>query len=185
MMHAGFGAMRLIGAALLGIGLLPPVAEAAASDLTPDEVRAVYVDGGMVASTPTYSTDGVAMFSVQRAGELNPAHPALRVFVYLSAESAADEHRLAHARDEARRNATLAYSDDVGPQLLLGYGPSLWRGNVALVQVAPSDDVGAHAQEIECGIDGVAITPQPRTTVTPGYQAALDNLLGGGTRASQ
>jgi hypothetical protein len=50
---------------------------------------------------------------------------------------------------------------------------------------AAEDHRLAHAQEIECGIDGVAITPQPRTTVTPGYQAALDNLVGGGTRASQ
>jgi hypothetical protein len=124
------------------------------------------------------------MFSVQGAGELNPGQPALRVFVYLNAEEAAAEHRRAHARDEARRNATLTYSDDVGPQLLLGYGPSLWRSNVALVQLAPVDDVGAHAQEIECGIDGTAITPQPRTTVTPGFQASLDNLLGGGTQAS-
>jgi hypothetical protein len=185
MMHAGLAALRLIAPALLVFGSVLPVAAAPAADLAAEEVHSVYVNAGLTVSTPTYSTDGVATFSVDTPGELNPGQPGLRVFVYLNSDRADAEHRQLHTGEEARRNANLLYSDDVGPQLLFGYGPSLWRQNVALIQLAPLDDVGAHAQEIECGADGTSITPLPRTTVAPGYQAALENLLGGAAQASQ
>ena len=166
--------LRFIAPVLLALGSVLPVN---AAELTPEAVRAAYVDAGLVASTPTYSTDGIATFSVDVPGDLNPSQPALRVFVYLNADRAEAEHQRAHASEEARRNATLPHSDDLGPQLLMGYGSSMWRYNIALVQRAPGDDVGAHAVEIECGADGVAITPLPRTTVAPVYQAALEPLL--------
>jgi hypothetical protein len=160
--------------ALLGIAF-------ALQGVTAEEVRSVYVDAGLVVSTPTYSTDGVATLIVNGDAD----QPTLRVFVFPDADAAAAEHRLAHAREEARWNSTLAHSDDGGPQLLTGYGMSMWRGNVALVQAAPFEDVGAHAHEIECGEDGTAITPLPTTRVARGYQAALDSLLMRGVRVSQ
>jgi hypothetical protein len=175
-----------MNARVISVGLMVPAflaigstvaAAAPAADVNPDEVRAVYVDAGLAVSSPIFSADRVASFSVDPVSQVG--QPALRVFVFLNTESALAEHRLAQAREETRRNQTLAYSDEGGPQLLSGYGLSLWRQNVALVQLAPFDDVGAHAAEIECGDDGTAITPLPRTNVAGGYSAPLEALLGG------
>jgi hypothetical protein len=176
-MNARLIRMCLITPALLVLGLVAPASAATAADPTADEVRAAYVAAGLSVSSPTISADRVAWFSIEAIGQVG--QPALRVFVFPSVESAQTEHRSAHAREESMRHQVLVYSDESGPQLLSGYGLSLWRQNVALVQLAPFDDVGAHAHEIECGSDGVAITPLPRTTVAYDYRAPLEALLGG------
>jgi hypothetical protein len=54
--------------------------------------------------------------------------------VYPTAADATVAHQQAHQRAEARLGKRWPWSDDHGPQLLSGYGDSVWRQNVALVQ---------------------------------------------------
>jgi hypothetical protein len=54
--------------------------------------------------------------------------------VFPSPEAAIAAHQNAHQAAEARLGASHAFSDDFGPQLLVGYGGSVWRSNVALVE---------------------------------------------------
>jgi hypothetical protein len=54
--------------------------------------------------------------------------------VFTSPEAANAAHQKAHREAEARLGERHAFSDDFGPQLLVGYGGSVWRSNVALVE---------------------------------------------------
>ena len=54
--------------------------------------------------------------------------------VFASPEAANAAHQKAHTQAEARLGEQHAFSNDFGPQLLVGYGGSVWRSNVALVE---------------------------------------------------
>ena len=56
------------------------------------------------------------------------------VIVYPDAATATAAHQRAHRAAEARLGLHLLYGFDNGPQLLGGYGGSVWRANVAAVQ---------------------------------------------------
>jgi hypothetical protein len=54
--------------------------------------------------------------------------------VYPTTAAAVAAHQQAHQQAEARLQQSYSWSDDHGPQLIAGYGASVWRANVALVQ---------------------------------------------------
>jgi hypothetical protein len=54
--------------------------------------------------------------------------------VFSTPEAADAAHQKAHHQAEARLGEQHPFSNDFGPQLLVGYGGSVWRSNVALVQ---------------------------------------------------
>ena len=54
--------------------------------------------------------------------------------VYRDTDVALAAHQAAHARAERAMGRAWPFSDDNGPQLLAGYGGSVWRGNVAIVE---------------------------------------------------
>jgi hypothetical protein len=138
-------------AVALAFTLLPMSAQAAAPrELAPEQVRTAFARAGYVVSEPSVWTDEAVLFMVRDPADGPADRPVLRVFIFLNAAVAAEEHRRAHLHDEARRNRTIADSDDHGPQLLAGYGASVWRANVALVQASPPDDVGAFPVEPNC-----------------------------------
>ena len=56
------------------------------------------------------------------------------VIVYPDAATATAAHQNAHRAAEALRGLHLRYNFDNGPQLMGGYGGSLWRANVVVVQ---------------------------------------------------
>jgi len=56
--------------------------------------------------------------------------------VYDSPTAAAEAHRKAHRAAEERVGESWPFSDDNGPQLLAGYGGSVWRSHVALGQTS-------------------------------------------------
>jgi hypothetical protein len=58
----------------------------------------------------------------------------LMAIVYPDVATATAAHQRAHRQAEERIDERWLYNDDFGPQLLSGYGASVWRGNVALVQ---------------------------------------------------
>ena len=143
-------------------------------DVTPEAVRDAFTEAGFSTSNAAVDTSGVASFTVEANGML-----VVRVFVYPTAGAALAAHHEAHRQEEAGRNMSLAFSDDTGPQLLSGYGLSLWRQNVALIQVAPADDTGAYPQEIDCAPGDLApVQLRSRTLVASAYAAPVETLLG-------
>jgi hypothetical protein len=116
-------------------------------DLQVTEVRAAFASAGLPAGEPgAWTEDGVVVFAVDDPAVGLTGHPQLRVFVYRSATAAA-AHQQAHTQDEGRRNRTVSFSDQLGPQLLTGYGASAWTRNVALVQASDPSDVGSFSSE--------------------------------------
>jgi hypothetical protein len=74
----------------------------------------------------------------------------VRAFVYRDAQAAGAAHRQAHAQQAASVNGPFPDSDDVGPQLLSGFGGSTWRRNIALIQSSPHTFADLMPAEVEC-----------------------------------
>jgi hypothetical protein len=75
----------------------------------------------------------------------------LMVVVYPDVASAAEAHRRAHERAEAKIGIPVPMSDDHGPQLLVGYGGSVWRNNVAMLQTTLRTLSGLYYEDIQTG----------------------------------
>jgi hypothetical protein len=162
-------------------------ARAVSRTLTPDEVRAVFLRAGYLVGEPAPWSGEVSMLAVRRPEAPVSDRALLRVFVFADEEAAAAEHRRAHAADEARSNRPIVASDDRGPRLLIGYGASVWRHNVAVVQASPIDDLSAYPVEPDCAptpvftdLSGADPTPPdltlPATGVDPGVVELLENI---------
>jgi hypothetical protein len=80
-----------------------------------------------------------AYFAVRDPIDVRDDARVLMVVVYLDVEDAVAAHTRAHAAAEDRLGWSVAMSDDHGPQLLVGYGGSVWRRNVAIVQSSLRD----------------------------------------------
>src|SRR5438094_10228598 len=63
-----------------------------------------------------------------------PDYRIVMAIVFSTPESANAAHQKAHPQAEVRLGEQHAFSNDFGPQLLVGYGGSVWRSNVALVE---------------------------------------------------
>jgi hypothetical protein len=99
--------------------------------LTSGEVRTAYVEQGFQTSRPiTWWTNGSTTFTVEDPAEQNsPSARVLMVIVYPDRASADAEHR-------------------DGVHLVPGYGPSVWQGNVAMVQTTRSELARRYAAEV-------------------------------------
>jgi hypothetical protein len=163
------------------------VARAVPRILTPEEVRAAFLRAGYLVGEPAPWSGEVSMLAVRRPEATLGDRPLLRVFVFANEDAAASEHRRAHAADEARSNRPIVASDDRGPRLLTGYGASVWRHNVAVVQASTIDDLSAYPIEPDCAptpvftnLTGADPTPVdltlPATGVDPRVVELLENI---------
>jgi hypothetical protein len=157
-----------------------PLSQAAHSvDLTPEQVRGAYLNAAHLVSPLMTSDDGVITFSVSNPSDALWQNPVLRVSVYTSTAAAVAAHQRASSGNEADRSGAYADGDDRGPPLLTGYGLSVWRQNVSVIQAAPAEDVGAWPVEVDCANN---LSSQqvvlPRTIVEPQYVVPLQALLG-------
>jgi hypothetical protein len=104
----------------------------------------------------------------------------LMVLVYPSATAALGGRLQAEANDQAQHANDLAISGS-GPHLVIGYGESVWRGNVALVQTTQSalDRAYQQQQDRDNGVyvDGISVADPslPLFAVDLDFQQALDN----------
>jgi hypothetical protein len=86
-----------------------------------------------VASPPAVWSGSALMIEAKQADGRT-----VRPIVYRDAAAAAAARQQAYAEHASATDARLIYSDDVGPQLLSGFGASTWRRNIALVESGPS-----------------------------------------------
>jgi hypothetical protein len=137
--------------------------------LSPDQVRAQYLERGFEISAPTtWWTNGATTFIVQDPSEHNsPSARVLMVIVY---------------PDVATANAERSSR---GEHLVPGYGPSVWQGNVALMQSTHDEQARRYAAEVSrddptfaaTGAES-AITAEVSSPVGPDFLTALqDGIL--------
>jgi hypothetical protein len=129
-------------------------------------VHAAFVRAGYAASQPSPWDDGTVTFMVHEPAQPSSDRPTLRVFVFAASALAEAEHQRAHAGEVRRQGRPVAYSDDLGLQLLSGNGVSVWRRNVALVQASPAGDLSTFPTEPTCPPESVFTTDtQERTAL--------------------
>jgi hypothetical protein len=98
------------------------------------ELREQFSRCGYEIANPRAVTPYVVIRDPAGASLAGTDYRILMAIVYASPTAALDAHRKTHAEAELRIGDRWPFSDDNGPQLLAGYGGSVWRGNVALVQ---------------------------------------------------
>jgi hypothetical protein len=123
--------------------LLCPAGAAAqstvAADLTLDQVRSQFQRNGYDVGQPLHfdwMSPPVTSFQV-RDGR-GRADRVLMVLLYPDSAAARSAHLQAQMREDTEQNRGLMYSDEHGPRLVPGYGESVWRQNMALVQSSQS-----------------------------------------------
>lgn len=160
---------RLVAIAfeIMFLAVVPAVASPAPSPLvsTPElqieDVRTVLAQIGYEATRPVGALDGPVPMVEARAVK---GPEIVRVLVFADSAAAA----IAHRQADAVTDGGLTWSDDVGPQLLSGYGASAWRRNVALIQTSPETFGRLMPPESDC-VDGTS-TP----TVVPFREYRVD-----------
>jgi hypothetical protein len=125
--------------AALTLGLLAASASpvtAANRALTSAEVRAQFAECGYDVGNSGSASNGpyIVVQDPAAAGVRDTDARVLMAIVYRDLESANGAHSRAHHDAEHRLGELMPFSNDNGPQLLPGYGGSVWRGNVALVE---------------------------------------------------
>jgi hypothetical protein len=129
--HAG----SFLTALALGTLLAAPVA-AAPYVMTSVQVRDQFLQCGYEVGNP--GTPPTSRYLVVRDPGVSEVRGAdyriVMAIVYPSEAAARAQHERAHRQAEERLGVRWPFSDNQGPQLLAGYGASVWRANVALVQ---------------------------------------------------
>ena len=104
--------------------------------LTPPEARDEFARCGYELVNPGSPSTGRYIVirdpGASEVGDLD--YRIVMAIVYPSEVAAVAEHQQAHRDAEQRTNVRRTFSNDNGPQLLAGYGGSVWRANVAMVQ---------------------------------------------------
>jgi hypothetical protein len=132
----------IAGAASLAISALmaaqAPVGDAWAASraLGSQEVQAQFKQCGYAVGNPGAPVGGRYLVVRDPGYDLDTNNDTriVMAIVYADVQTALSAHVAAHRQAEARLGDVRPFNDDNGPQLLSGYGGSVWRGNVALVE---------------------------------------------------
>ncbi len=74
------------------------------------------------------------LLDIRDPGPITPDSRLVRAIVYTDADAASAAHQRAHLLAENRAQVDVPMNDDNGPQVLPGYGGTVWRNNVALME---------------------------------------------------
>jgi hypothetical protein len=176
--------LRSIAASLAAAVCLWPVAAGAqeaqplpVTGLSVDQARQVFAGAGFQvdeALSWDWTSPPVKSFQVH-----DPNGRILMVLVYGSTTAAEAGRLQAQAHEQAQQAGQTV--SGVGPHLVTGYGTSVWRGNVALVQTTQSElnRVYQSQQDRDNGqyVEGTAAVEAgaPLVAVDLDFQQALDN----------
>jgi hypothetical protein len=174
--------IRSIAASLAAAVCLWPVAAGAQEAqplraMTVEQARDTFAGAGYQvdeALSWDWTSPPVKSFQVH-----DPRGRILMVLVYGSTTAAEAERLQAEAHEQAQQPWQSV--SGVGPHLVIGYGTSVWRGNVALVQTTQSElnrayqsqqdrDNGQYVESTPAGEPGA-----PLLAVDLDFQQALDN----------
>jgi hypothetical protein len=148
----------MLQAALLALLPLSVAADGAQSsplsDVRADAIRQVLERAGYIAGPPAAWGEN-ALIIEARGTESR----TIRAIVFPDAQAAATAHQQAYTQQAGGTVPMLGYSDDVGPQLLSGFGASVWRRNVALVESSPLIFAELMPVEFDCTDTAPPATP--------------------------
>ena len=145
---------------------------------TTEQVRAAFVAAGYDVGQPdswNWTSPPVTTFQVRDAGR----DRVLMVFVY-SSTTAAEAARLEAEAHEQALNGGVPMLSDSGPHLIVGYGPSLWDGSVALVQTTQSELARAYQSQIDrehIDVDMADVLNRTAPSVDADFQEVLQSSL--------
>jgi hypothetical protein len=156
----------LLGFAATFTALLPVLASAQSAPpiATADQVRAQFIGAGYQVDAPTtWWTNGSTTFLVHDPlGQADTNARVVMVLVYPDLETA-----------QADRQRTDAMSgSDFGPQLVPGYGPSVWQGNVAMVESTFGELNRQYQAQLETDL-GTAIAVGRSQTTEPAQRPQI------------
>jgi len=147
---------------------------------TVEQARQAFSDAGYTvdqAHTWDWTSPPFATFQVKDSSR----DRVLVVLVYPSV-GAAQVARLQAASNE-QPSAARPSGGDVGPHMVIGYGPSTWSGNVAMVQTTGSQLLQLYQIQIDqsndfyVNPDLARASSQPQIAVDVDFQQALQNGL--------
>jgi len=133
------GALLFLLSALAALAVWPTGAATAAatpSGLTSLDVRDQFTRCGYEIANPGAPTRSQYVVVEDPGAALvrGANYRIVMAIVYPDAAAAIAAHLKAHREAEDRLGARHVFSDNHGPQLLAGYGGSVWRVNVAMVE---------------------------------------------------
>lgn len=148
---------------------------APAADMTADQVRADFLGLGYQVDAPTtwWTNNHVTTFTVSdRSDQGSASGRILMVLVYPNAATAQTEISTAQAH-EAAENADLTLAAG-GPHLVAGYGPSVLRQNVAVVESTQQELARRYAAELDRENLVVVGTGEPTQVTSAPAMYAVD-----------
>jgi hypothetical protein len=154
------------------------VAAQAATGLTTDEVRTAFVEQGYRVSAPLtwWTSDHVTTFMVSDGEQRGSTGRVVMVLVYPDVATAEAERARAQTREAADTSGALSTD---APHLVPGYGPGVWRNNVAIVESTEDELSRRYAAELDqeaSGLSNATGTVAPATRPAE-YAVDLDILL--------
>jgi hypothetical protein len=145
-----------LGPTLLAVGMLAGSAWPAAAvtrAMTSLEVRAQFSECGYEIGNPGSPGNPNNPYIVLRdpgASQMrNADYRIVMAIVYRDIETANAAHTRAHHQAEQLAGEQHPFSNDNGPQLLTGYGGSVWRANVALVESTSRTLASMYSYDVE------------------------------------
>jgi hypothetical protein len=129
--------------------------------LTPPEARSLFSACGYAVSNSAssvgtaYLVVGDPQMNLAQDDQLTDDRIVMAI-VYRDLQAATRAHQQAHSLAEQVMGSRWDWSDDNGPQLLDGYGGSVWRANVAIVQSDKRTLDSMYTSDSETGETAVA-----------------------------
>jgi hypothetical protein len=144
-------ALRIVALTIGASWLFATTVAAAPQALTTTQVRDEFAQCGYQLGNP--GAPATNRYVTLRDAGVDPTQDSdyriAMAIVYPDADAARAAHMSAHQQAERQMGTTWPFSDDNGPQLLAGYGGSVWRGNVALVESTSRTLYSMYAYETE------------------------------------
>jgi len=145
------GAIPISLIALAALVVWPATATAAPSGLTSVDVRDQFTRCGYEIANPQAPAKSQYVVVEDPGAALvrDASYRIVMAIVYSDAPAAIAAHLKAHRQAEDRLGVHHVFSDDHGPQLLAGYGDSVWRVNVAMVESSSATLASMWAYDIQ------------------------------------
>jgi hypothetical protein len=162
----------LLGFAATFSALFPVLASAQSATpiATADQVRAQFISAGYQVDAPTtWWTNGSTTFLVHDPlGQSDSNARIVMVLVYPDLETAHAERQ----RTDAAPSGAGMPGSDFGPRLVPGYGPSVWQGNVAMVEATFGELNRQYQAQLETDL-GTAIAVGRSQTTEPAQRPQI------------
>jgi hypothetical protein len=185
------GQAAILTTVAVATGLLAAASNVVAAplSLTSVEVREQFVRCGYELGNPAAPPNNryVVIRDPGAAAIRGADNRILMIIVYSDSAAATAAHDNAHRDAERALGQPHPFSNDHGPQLLVGYGNSVWRGNVAMFQTSSATLASLYTYDVQTDESHIArpatmvlgfVTTPTEYGVDRDFLACVENLQG-------